>query len=277
MKQGVDNRLYMGAANTRFQKTVWNISQGLRCRIRYLAIHALLIISLSAIVAPSASSADTGRGYLELGGSYKTGDFGTPTKSNLYYFSSAIGYVAPIYDASVTVPYLSLTNRTGSQSQTESDVGDIILRVGRMLVPEGTGGLSLDGALAVKLPTADEMKGLGTGEVDLGAFIGLHQRLGGVKVSLNGGYIKVGDPPRVNYIDIYLFGIGISKIFGFTELHTSFEGRRAIVPGAKDPREITAGFFHVLNVDYAIKGSVFTGLNNGGPDFGTNLGVVRWF
>ncbi len=67
------------------------------------------------------------------------------------------------------------------------------------------------------------------------------------------------------------------RLYGSTELYTSFEGRRAMVPGAKNPQEINVGFFHVLNPDYAIRGSVFKGLNNGGPDFGMNFGVVRWF
>ncbi len=277
MKQGVDSRLFMGAINARLQKTAWNMSPGLRRRVQYLAVHALLLVFFSVLQVPLSASADAGRGYLDLGGGYKTGDFGATTTSSLYYISSTIGYVAPRYDVSVAVPYLSLTNKTGSQSRTESGVGDMILRGGRMFVPEGAGGLSLDGALAVKLPTADEMKGLGTGETDYGAFLGLHQRLGGFKVSLNGGYIKVGDPPLVNYNDIYLYSAGISRIFGFTELSAYFEGRRASIPGAKDPQEITIGFFHVLNADFAIKGSAFSGLNDGGPDFGFNAGIVRWF
>jgi hypothetical protein len=50
-----------------------------------------------------------------------------------------------------------------------------------------------------------------------------------------------------------------------------------MVPGAQNPLEVTVGLFHVLNVDYALRGSAFKGLNNGGPDFGTDFGIVRWF
>jgi hypothetical protein len=71
--------------------------------------------------------------------------------------------------------------------------------------------------------------------------------------------------------------VGISKIFGYTELWGSFEGRRATLSGAQDPQEIHVGMFHVLNKDYAIHGSTFVGLNDGGPNFGLDLGVVRWF
>jgi hypothetical protein len=246
---------------------------GLLRKAAVLFIFSWLLIAVPALAAP----AQEGRGYLELGGGYKTGDFGTPVRSNLYYFSPILGYISPRYEVSITVPYLFLSNSSGGSTSSESGIGDIILRGGRVLVPEGKSGFSLDGALAVKLPTADEAKGLGTGETDYGAFLSAHQRVDKFKLSLLTGYIKVGDPPLINFNDIYLYGIGISRIFGNTELLASFEGRRAIIPGAQNPQEINVGFFHVLNVDWAVKGGTFAGLNKGGPDFGLNFGVVRWF
>jgi hypothetical protein len=223
------------------------------------------------------AEAKEGREYLEVDGGYMTGDFGTPTRSNLTYFSAVLGYVSPTYDVSITLPYLFLSNSSGSMSNTESGVGDVLLRGGMVLAPEGKGGFSADGSLAVKLPMASDTKGLGTGKTDYGAFIGLHQRTGQYKIHLNGGYIKVGDPSNVNLNDIYLYDIGISRVFGFTELYAYFEERRAVIPGAKNPQEINVGLFHVLNAEYAVKGRALLGLNNGGPDFGINLGIVRWF
>lgn len=240
------------------------------------AVHRVIALML-IILSPLVAGAENGRSYVEMSGGYKTGDFGTPTRSELYYVSPAIGYVAPQYDVSVTVPYLNMANKTNGATTSESGIGDVILRGGRVFVPEGDGRFSLDGALAVKLPTADRNKGLGTGETDYGAFLSVHQRFDKIKLSLFSGYIKVGDPPSVNYNNIYLYGIGIARIIGSTELYTSFEGRRAIVPGAKNPQEINVGFFYVLNADYAIKGGVFSGMNNGGPDFGLSAGIVVWF
>lgn len=279
MKQGVNGQPFRGASNTGFQETNRATSISILIHtIRYMAVHALLLVLFSLLHVPlTASAADTGRGYLDLGGGYKTGDFGTTTTSNLYYLSSTIGYVAPRYDVSVTVPYLSLTNKTNGQSLTESGIGDIILRVGAVFIPEGSGGFSLNGTLAFKLPTADETKGLGTGETDYGAFLGLHQRIENFKLSLTGGYIKIGDPAAINYNDIYLYGVGMSRVFGRTNIAASLDGRRSMFPGAQNPQEVSVGFFHILNVDYAIRGSAFKGLNNGGPDFGMDFGIVRWF
>ena len=255
------------------------IDPGSPGRPRARAVCAIVMLLFFVLLSRSTVLAQDGRGYFELSGGYKTGDFGTPTTSNLYYLSPVLGYVAPRYDVSVTMPYLFLSSGSGGSSMMnmQSGIGDIILRGGVVLVPEGPAGFSVDSSLGVKLPTADETMGLGTGETDHGAFLALHQRLDQFKLSLMGGYIKAGDPPQTNYNDVSLYGVGISRVFGGTNLSASFEGRRALIPGAKNPQEINVGFFHVLTEEYAVKGGTFVGLNDGGPDFGLNLGVVRWF
>jgi hypothetical protein len=86
-----------------------------------------------------------GRGYLDMTGGYKTGSFGTPTTSDLFYLSPALGYVTPNYDMSITIPYLFLTNKTAGQSTTEDGIGDIFLHGGYVFLPETDNGYSLYG------------------------------------------------------------------------------------------------------------------------------------
>ena len=150
---------------------------------RTSVVHLVVVLILS-LLPPLAAGAEDGRSYLDMSAGYKTGDFGTPTRSDLYYVMPTLGYVAPRYDVSVAVPYLSMSNKTNGATTSESGIGDVILRGGRVFVPEGRDGFSLDGALAVKLPTADKNKGLGTGETDYGVFLSLHQRFDKTKLSL---------------------------------------------------------------------------------------------
>jgi hypothetical protein len=254
----------------------WSGVPSVRVRFRLRAVLFLLaVITVSLFQRPAG--AQEGREYLEVDGGFKTGDFGTLTRTDLTYFSAVLGYVSPVYDVSVTLPYLFLSYSTGGRTSSENGNGDVLLRAGMVLLSEGKSGLSFDGSLGVKLPTASDTKGLGTGKTDYGAFIGLHQRMGRYKVTLNGGYIKVGQPSNFSYNDIYLYDVGISRVFDFTEVYAYFEERRAVVPGAKNPEEINIALLHVLNAEYAVKGSAFKGLNNGGPDFGFNAGLVRWF
>jgi hypothetical protein len=246
------------------------------------------LATLLVTIIPSAFAADekgaSGNGYMEIGGGYTTGDFGTTTRSNLSYFTPTLGYVSRSWDVSVTLPYLVQSNKTKDQtdvtsisSSTANGVGDVIVRGGGVLVPEKESGFSLDGGLALKLPTASGSNGLGTGETDYGASVGMHQRIGRFKVSAFGGYIKVGDPAGLNYNDSPSYGGGISGIFGRTNVSAWFEARRSIIPGAKNPQEIYFSLFHVLSRKVALKGGTFFGLNKGGPDFGLNISVVRWF
>ncbi len=240
-------------------------------------VTAFYILFMSFLFPLSSVAADEGRFYVSVDGGYKTGDFGTSTRSDLYYLSSDIGYLSPGYEVSATVPYLSLTNRTEGESSKETGIGDIILRGGKTLLPETDSGLSVNGALAVKLPTADDSKGLGTGKADYGAFLSLHQRFDTIKLTLMTGYIKVGDLPSINLNDVFLYGIGISRSFSRTDIYASLEGRRAVVHDADNPLEVNLGFFHALSASYSIRASTFFGLNDGGPDFGLSTGIARWF
>ncbi len=247
-----------------------------RCRIAHRARRAVavfLVLGL-AVFSPVSPAAD-GQVFLALDGGVQAGDFGTPVHSTLRSVAPTLGYVAKEYDLSVTVPYLSLTQSATGQSVTESGLGDVVARAGYVLVAEREGGMSLNGALAVKLPTADETKGLGTGEADVGATLRLGQRLGPVRLSLLGGFIKTGDPAGQDYNDVYLYGIGVSGTQGETGLYATLEGRRALVAGADNPLEARVGFFHLLGHRTAIRGTAFAGLNDGGPAYGASLGFVQ--
>lgn len=240
--------------------------------VRMLALWVLTGIAL----LPSVASAD-GRSYLDISAGYMTGDFGTPTTSHLYSLAPTLGYVASRHDFSVTLPYLMLKSETGGANQTENGIGDIILRAGAVLFPESAGGFTLIGSVAVKLPTADETSGLGTGETDYGAFSSAHQRLGAFKLLLTTGYLIIDNSPGLDYQNIFSYGIGLSRRFAATSVYGAFESRQAVIAGLDNPQELSAGFFYALDPDYAIKGHLFFGLNNGGPDGGGNLGIVRWF
>lgn len=242
----------------------------------FLRILAILVLTGYSLLPSTAFAAD-GRSYLDLSAGYMSGDFGTATSSRLFSISPTIGYVALRHDFSVTVPYLSLTNKTNGVNSTESGLGDIIVRAGAVLFPENAAGFSANGSVAVKLPTANDTRGLGTGETDYGAFASMQQRLQTFKLSVTAGYLRTGDPSGLDYHDGFSYGFGLSRRLERTTVYGSYDNRRAIVSGFDNPQEVGAGFFRILSTDYALKGHLFVGLNNGGPDGGGNIGVVRWF
>jgi hypothetical protein len=255
-------------------------SWGMQKHAVYLATLSLALLIAMMPTAFAAEEGNKGRGYLEIGGGFTTGDFGTSTRSSVYYFGPTLGYVSRSWDASVTVPYLFLSNGTTSQSSSvsrTSGVGDVILRGDGIFVPEGRAGFSLDAGLALKIPTANGTNGLGTGKADFGAFAGIHQRVGVIRISLFGGYVKVGSSSAVPYQDTPMYGVGVSGNLGRTNISASFEERLSIFPGVTSPHEVSLDLFRPLNRKLAIKSRTFFGLNKVGPDFGLSSSVVWWF
>ena len=212
--------------------------------------------------------------YIGLQFGYDTGDFGTSVRTDLYATKLELGTSREHYDAAISVPYLALHEEGVG---TETGVGDVIVNGGYLLLPETRQGISLKGSLAIKIPTANEDKGLGTGKTDLGGFVTLNKHWSSFKGSIQFGYIKVGDPEGIDYKNITLYSIGAYKDFARTGVYVSLDGRTSMIEDAENPLELHLSAFHVLNTRYALIGNTYVGLNNGGPDFGVSFGLIRWF
>jgi hypothetical protein len=63
-----------------------------------------------------------------------------------------------------------LATARGSVTQTEDGLGDILLKGEYVLLAEQAALPEITGSLKIKFPTADEDKGLGTGEFDVQRF-----------------------------------------------------------------------------------------------------------
>src|SRR5690242_15645301 len=72
------------------------------------AVHTIIVLIIFLIL-PGTLRAKEGRSYLDVSLGYKTGSFGTPFQSNLGYLSTGLGYATPVYDVSITIPYLFLS------------------------------------------------------------------------------------------------------------------------------------------------------------------------
>ena len=143
------------------------------------------------ILASSNIALATGRSYIDFGAGYKTGDFGTITKSTLYDVTPSIGYIAPRYDFSVTVPYLILSNKTLNKTQTESGFSEILLNVGSILIPEENNNFSLDGRLALKLAIDSDNISLGSSKDDYGASLGIKKQIQKFKIRITDKFFNI--------------------------------------------------------------------------------------
>ena len=122
---------------------------------------------------------------------YFSGDFGTGISTGMTYLPLIFILGSTRQELRVTVPYLSVTTSQpvtfvgneiiprGSGGRTnESGLGDIVAREEYFFLEGGRRRPWISGLIRIKAPTADDTRGLGTGEWDYGPGGAVIQPLG---------------------------------------------------------------------------------------------------
>jgi hypothetical protein len=241
---------------------------------KYISVFCLLVALLCFKMAPVIANATP---YVAFDFKTSQGDFGTSIDDTWTSLNFSAGITTINYDVEVTVPYVNRDISGGGFDSSESGIGDVVARGGYRLFSNESNDVSLYGSAAVKFPTADEDKGLGTGETDYGAYLTLSKYWTMTVLSVYSGYRVNGDPPGLDLNNVLSYGVGVSRFFTDNSVYVSLEGRQAIVDGADDPAELIGGMYHRLGQKYFLRGEVSAGLTDGSPDYGLSVGVVRLF
>jgi hypothetical protein len=265
-------------------------------RHRGLAVVVLLIL----LGAAPALAQDGPRWSLSSSVNYSEGDYGTGKNTSIVYVPFTLG-VTPIDRLwlRLTVPYIhqstqnvvitggGVAARNGSRgrlarpasSSSESGVGDVLLKGSYVLVQEADLIPEVAPYVKIKVPTADDERGLGTGEFDETVGVDLSKRLIDKLVGyLAVSYTFIGDPPGVDLRDTFGWSLGAAylvlpplSVFGF------LEGSTAISRGQADPVELRVGAEYRLATALKVTGSVTRGLTDGAADWGFSAGLALRF
>ncbi|THJ11912.1 MAG: transporter [Nitrospira sp. CG24C] len=161
-----------------------------------------------------------------------------------------------------------LTGLAPGQKLTSSGLGDIILR-GRYYIVEEKGWTPLVAITGrVKLPTADEKRGLGTGKMDEGVGAEVSKLLGdNWIVFLDGGFNIIGRPEGLNLRNQWWYDVGGGYYFAKNLLGSVyFEEYRSLFSGAQNIRDVFFGMSYRASSEWRFNGGVAVGLSNGAPD-----------
>lgn len=212
---------------------------------------------------------------ISIEGSYSEGDFGTDYTTKAYYIPVVATYKQRQFSTSITVPYIKLESE-GSVTWTggglvpispskPSDVGSISTKAydpfalpdDNTSLPTKTAGLGdiilnsgytfllankilLKTSAIVKLATADEDKGLGTGENDYSAQADLFTSQGQTFFGASLGYTLTGDTDLYKYNDVFYstLSAGYTIKSGF---HTgvSYYYRQALFDSVDDVHSVS--------------------------------------
>jgi hypothetical protein len=221
---------------------------------------------------------------------HSSGDYGTGTTTRITTLAGTARYETGPWVYKATVPYIKVSGENAvipgfgrvrgrtARTRSESGLGDIILSATYAAYYDRASTLGIDVTGKLKLGTADEAKGLGTGEHDVAFLVDAYRTFDRVTGFGGIGYHILGDSPALPLDNAWSANLGASyKLDERDSAGAMLEGRQRVTPGGSPQRELT-GFF-VRKLDRFWKGQAYAliGLADGSPDWGAGLSLARPF
>jgi len=245
----------------------------------------ILLVPMSNALESSKANVLFAKGLsVSIGLEYESGDYGTTDTTDTWRIPFGMHYRTEQFFAGLNVPYINTkssgniiissgTSRkkvttSSSTSSKESGIGDLEFYAG-YIFPAKTGSMANYNVTArVKLATAGENKGLGTGENDYAIEIGFLNYLYKSSVFGSIGYQLNGDTVKANYDDIFYANAGISfPLQSGNKVGAMLDYSQAASSGFDDALGLT-GF---INLALTNKRSLYIyamqGLSDGSADY----------
>lgn len=248
-----------------------------------LAIAALYLALGSVCVAAD----DDVRWSISSGVDYTSGDYGGPDVIEDTYVPVTAKMETGRLGFRLTVPYLSVRAPSGTviigpggepvagtgPTRTESGLGDIIAGVTLYdALRDDALGLALDLTGKVKFGTANEDKGLGTGEHDYSVQADLYKFVDDVTLLVSAGYKVRGDPSGIDLENV-LFGSigGLYRLTAQTRTGLIFDYRESAFSGGDSVRELTGFVSQRVGEHWRVQFNLLTGFSDASPEWGGGL------
>lgn len=226
-----------------------------------------------------------------VGVDYSTGAYGESIDTEILFIPVFLKWERDPWTVKLSVPHVTLRGpgrvilngdkplAAGEESETittESGLGDITLGVTRTLWSGAA--LALDMTAKIKFPTADDNKGLGTGETDLVLMADIYGSFGRAAAFAGAGHRWMGQPPGENYRDVWSGNLGLSyKLDPRVSVGWMYEYRQSASrrqPGASEISPF-AGFKLGEGLKLQWYGTV--GLSESSQDWGTGVVLQHAF
>lgn len=161
-----------------------------------------------------------------------------------------------------------INNPARPDARSESGLGDIMLGATRMLGPT-LGPVHLDLTARVKLPTADDDKGLGTGGTDFYGQADFYYVGTRFIPFATLGYRVMGDSDRYELENgVYASAGSAVRVGDKTRVGASLDWRSRIVDGGDDATEVSVFMAHDIDTSWNLILYALAGMTDASPDFG---------
>ncbi|TDY01747.1 transporter [Thiohalophilus thiocyanatoxydans] len=247
--------------------------------------HYVAVIMLTVALFPRVLFAET-EFSLSAGIDYTTGDYGQQADTDMVYLPFTARYKTDAYNLWLTAPYLMVdgpggvtraqgpVRHTGTQTtSTESGLGDVITGLSYGVYVDARQGLLVDVTGKIKFSTADEARGLGTGENDYSLQVDLYQSWKQYTLIATLGYTLVGDPPDINLDNRTYHSFGLAgKLSEKTQAGILYDVSGPAFDFDYDREELFGYISQRLDRRQKIQYYALYGLETASPDVG--FGVI---
>lgn len=250
-----------------------------------------LALGIICSLVSTASIADGTIGFT-TGLDYSSGNYGQTEETRITYVPFIAKYDTEKWSFKAVVPWLQIDGPGGvfadsrivtntsvqNQRTVESGLGDIVLGATYSAFQFNEQKLYIDVGAKVKLPTASETKGLGTGETDYTLSTDLYKTFDSFTLLGTVGYKVLGDPVGVDLENVWFgsFG-GVYKIDSNNSVGVTVDLREATTNTSTGLREYTAFYSHKFNDTYKLQTYIVGGDTESSVDFGAGaMLAVSW-
>lgn len=219
---------------------------------------------------------------ISVGADYSSGDYGTTPDTDILAIPIGFKLKQGDFFARASLPWLRVDGPAvpgdggalpgGGATGQRSGLGDLTMAVGYSLPIGDSTYFDLTGK--VKVPTASQTDGLGTGTTDFTAEGELTQLFGQTSVSVRGGRRFNGANAAFPLEDVWQAGGSVYHTSGPVTVGLDYDWREGALPIAPDRSELTGSLAYKLNESFRLQGYAFTGLSDGSPNLGGGLQLV---
>ncbi|HVK53455.1 MAG TPA: hypothetical protein VM532_00345 [Burkholderiales bacterium] len=274
-----------------------------------IAKQACVFVVGVLVVATQTSRADDTNLSLGVGANYSSGDYGTSTTTRITSAPVTARLDSGAWTLKLSVPYTRISggadvipgvgvttntnpNKRGrgrggnggttttstTSSESESGMGDVVFTVTNNVYNNAAGQWGVDLSGKIKFGTADEDKGLGTGENDYSVLVDLYKQINQWTLFGGVGYTDLGSSEFIQLDNVFSASLGSTyKLNDVNSLGFSFDYREKSSDTGFSQREMTAFVVHKFNKTWKGQAYLLKGFSDGSPDWGVGASVTYGF
>lgn len=252
--------------------------------MKKILVSTLFAVSLHA-------TAETPKLVFSTGLDYSSGKYGQAEDTKITYVPFTGKYEVDRWTFKATVPYIQIEGPanvtpdsrvvvagTRPVRSKESGLGDVVVGASYNALANLEDQFYLDLGFKVKLPTADEQKGLGSGKTDYSVYTDLYKTYGNVTLLGTLGYKKFGDPTGIDLNDVLYGSAGFSyKLSSADSIGFVVDAREKTTNTSEALREYSVFYSHKFNNTYKLQTYLVTGDTTSSVDIGGGaILAVNW-